>query len=796
MGVRRRARRSGSRSVSRSIAAAVCAALIATACDSQVPSGAPTTPTAPAPTEAAIAVIEVTPAAILLDEAGQTKALAATARAADGTPIPTTVTWSSSDPGVAAVDASGTVTAASAVGSAAITATVGEVASEPVIVTVATPVDGAVLVTDAQFVEGPSAVDPAAEPAADNAYEVVVSGVTGLQAGSIVINTEALPVAGEVVSATPEGANTRVRIVVVPPGELFDEVEFSDTVDLSEGPFEIPAELAAAYDVVQDGSSFTFTPKAGAASAGGATLARWNAPAAPPAVRGLGVPQGTVALPPLPPFGDCTAEAAFGSGLPVPLRLSAPPAFSVNATGTATRELTAAGTRISLAATPTLTIEAGLEIKAAFEAKVGCKVTLVTRKFRVPGWAGLFFGGDVEFGLGAELSGKVTLVNAKVGGKLEVKPTISASLDCPTGGECSLDGSVTSENKLEPVLEAPSLNQVKFEPALTFFGFVSLEAGNADIDALQFKAIEAKAGVELGASLTLEGLQIDDAGENGRSKYDVKFKGEVGPAVKLGEFLEYLGLESVELLKLGFEVPLGSSPSGTAKADRSRYLPGDTGTVTVALAPDSTMLFGLYNVDRVVVARRDGLTTEALGSVDASKGQTTFEVPITASGLVDADELFAFVVTSLLPLDPPKLELGPASWSCDVDEPLTIDSLNDDPDKIYVVFDGESDCRLVAETGDGHFPAGAGAPDVILSIDTDPRQRAWDGEDSDDEDDGQSWEMVAGSAQDIPSGRHTFRSRRVDSGTVYVIRVTVQVDLLGGDNTRMTVSEVSITLAP
>jgi hypothetical protein len=517
----------------------------------------------------------------------------------------------------------------------------------------------------------------------------------------------------------------------------------------------------------------------------------------PSTVRSLGTggAVGTQALPPLPPFSECKAELGFGSGLPVPLSLSAPPSFTFTAAGTASREITQAGTMISVQATPTFAFESALEVKAAFEAKVECKATLVTRKFRVPGWAGLFFGGDVEFGVGFEVSGEVTLASAKVGGKAEVKPVFAATLTCPTDGDCDLRGDATAETKLEPVLQAPNLNQARLKPKVNLFGFITLEAGNADIDRLQFEAIEAKAGVELEASLALEGLQIDNTdAEEGSSKYELAFKGEVGPGIKLGEFLEYLGLDTIQLLKLEFELPLGESPKGTVKADRPAYLPGDTGTVTVTLEAASTVFpssIGIYNVNRVVVVRRDGLTTEVLGSVDATEGQTVFEVPIEATGLLDADELFAFVVTKLLPLDPPKLEIGAGSFTCTEGSPATITSIDDDPDKIYVVFDGVSSCRLVSEVGDGHFP-GDGS-NVAISIDTDAGETGWDGEDSDDESDGQNWQEVGGFGQNFGSGTHTFRSRHVTTAQVYAFTVTVRVELVGGGpNTRMTVENVRI----
>jgi hypothetical protein len=779
------------RQESRWAVATLCLILTAGACDSNMPTSAPSS--APSPTSAVVSSVEVTPAAVMLTLAGESKPLTAVGRGADGTAVAGTATWASDDPAVARVDASGTVTAVAAVGSTTVTATVNGVSSLPTIVTITTPVDGAVLLTDSQIVSGPIAVDPAGEPAADAPYEVVLEGVTELSPGDIVVNTESKPVGGRVVSTTPEGDAVRVRLVVVPPGELFTAVDFKDTVDLGTGPYEVPADLAEAYDVAQTGTELTFTPRAATGAVpgpqiGSAALASWIDPGAGQAARQGGVAQGTRAL---PPFTDCTRTPSAES-LPLPLKLSAAPAFTFSTTGTVTRQVTAAGTEIAVAAEPKITFETGLEVQAAFEAKVECKRTLVVRKFRVPGWAGLFFGGDVEFGAGFEIAGKVVVLSAKVGAKAELKPTIQATLSCPAGGECALSGSATAEPKLEPTFETPDLNQLRFEPSVKLFAFVTLEAGNADVDQLQFEAIEAKAGFELAASLTFEGLQIDNRdADAGRSKYKLAFKAEVGPGIKLGEFLGSLGLSAVTLLKLEFEVPLGTSPAGSMTADRPRYLPGDTATVTVTLDQASTIFpssIGLYNVDSIAIVRRDGLSTQTLAEVDATEGRTTYDIAFNVPALVDADDLYAFVVTRI-PL-PVKLELGEGSFACAEGASLAIDSIDDDPDKIYLVYDGGSECRLVAEIGDNHFP-GDGS-DVVLSLDTDPRELEWDGEPTDDDSDGTSWQAVSGYAQNIASGTHTFRSRHVATGSVYEITITVRVESLGGGNTRMTVSDVKI----
>jgi hypothetical protein len=193
---------------------------------------------------------------------------------------------------------------------------------------------------------------------------------------------------------------------------------------------------------------------------------------------------------------------------------------------------------------------------------------------------------------------------------------------------------------------------------------VTAELGNADIEQLQFKAIEAKVGAKLGASYTLEAVQIDNLDPvDGRSRYTLTIEGEVGPGIKLGEFLEHVGLDEFVPLQLTFTLPLGESPTGSVTADRASYLPGERVTVRVRLDPASTRFPAgtLYNVNRIVVLRQDGpFSTQALATQSASGGQTDFTLAFDSPGLVNATDLFAFVVPRFLPLDPPKLEIGRA----------------------------------------------------------------------------------------------------------------------------------------
>ena len=105
---------------------AILAVGLALACGSDQPTEPDTT----------VASVEVAPSAGTLVSFGESMQLSATARNASGTAVVAAFTWTSSDPSIASVNASGSVIAVSD-GAASIAATAAGVVSNPVTVTVA-----------------------------------------------------------------------------------------------------------------------------------------------------------------------------------------------------------------------------------------------------------------------------------------------------------------------------------------------------------------------------------------------------------------------------------------------------------------------------------------------------------------------------------------------------------------------------------------------------------------------------------------------------------------------------------
>lgn len=603
--------------------------------------------------------VEAGPAAVLLTSVGASRALSARLLDAAGAPVPGAISWSSSDPAAVAVDASGNVRALVAAGSARVTASSGALPSATVLVTIAQPVAGAQLLADSQIVAGPTPIDTNADPSVGNPYEVLLRGVPTLAVGSLVIASESANVAGRVLSAQPEGGDQRVRLVTVPPTQLFTAFAFRDTIDLGSLGLVIPDEIAARYDVVQNGRTYVFTPRPGV------THERER-------------PTALGETPPPPPFSKCerVPDFAEGTGLPLPLALSIPPTFEVTVDGSVLREATSAGTRITLTGQPKFKLSSVIEIRAAFEGKITCKLTVGrTPPFRAPGWASAL-GGEVEFGAGFEVGGKLTVASAKLGAAVKLDTAMNAVLDCPAAPAlCSLTGTATGESTFEPQFTAPALEQAQVEATLSLFGFASLDLGSADFQALQLNAIEVKMGPEFSGALTAEALQIANLdADTGRSKYALAFKSEVGPGVKLGTILAALGASEAAPLKLAFSGDLGGSPKSTSVvADRARYLPGERANVVVKLDTASTRFPQelLYNVERVELRRNSGLFgTEVLAQQNASEGQTDFELAFDSPGLIDVGEIFAFVFTKALPFLPVSFELAAATAAVAAPAPI------------------------------------------------------------------------------------------------------------------------------
>jgi hypothetical protein len=616
------------------------------------------------PTQATPARIEVAPGTVLLTERGATKALVARVFDATGNPIQAKVEWTSSRPSQIAVDAAGTVTAAGSGGSSQVTARIGTLASPPLVV-VHTPVPaGAVLVTDANIVGDPVETDPDAPAQVGATYVVRLSGMAAPRVGALLINTEAKPVAGRVTRVETSNGEHRVTLALVTAPEMFPNLALDESIDLNLAEVEVPAALREQYDIRRDGNTFTFVPKPGQFTVAAAGTGGRKAIAATGGrAQAAATPVGTAAL---PPFTNCeTTLLGAGGAAGLPVGLSLPPQFTFLLNNRLDVKYSSATglERFVIHGEPSFTINGGLRALVAFEGKVTCEVELLIIRIPVGGPLSLIIGGLVPVGVGVELAGKVTVASMGISTNVVGKTTVDVGISCPGGGDCSLVNTFGPVDiKPVPVIDVPSIGDLRLEPSASVYGFVKASIGNPLLKSLRFDALSVKAGAAARASLAPMSTQIADPLY--KSDYKLLTELRAGAGTQLSGLAAMLGLRAISGVDLLVNTTLASSPLGTVTADRPLFARGDTVNVSVQLDPTKIEFppaLGPYNVNEIVLVRRVDITTQQeLARVTAASGQTQFDIPFVAADAGRADEVFAFVVTALAPVDFLALELGPA----------------------------------------------------------------------------------------------------------------------------------------
>ncbi len=380
-------------------------------------------------------------------------------------------------------------------------------------------------------------------------------------------------------------------------------------------------------------------------------------------------PVGTSAL---PPFTNCeTTITGSGPGAPLPIVLSAPPLFSVSINPTLDFKYNAAGAqgveRFIVRAKPTIKVEGGVNVVAAFEGKVECKADLFVFRVPVGGPLALIIGGLVPVGVGFEAGGKITLATMGIGSKVELSADAKAGFSCVGGGfDCSLEtGLDIAPPKFTPTLNAPSIGDVRLEPKFSAFGFVDASVGNPFFKSLRFNFIKIKASADLLGSFALKQSQLADPLY--KSDYKLQLKAGVTAGSNLSEALRLFGLFSINAVELAITTDIAKSPgalvTGAVVADKDTFVTGDTVNFTVKLDPatvDFLPVIGPYNVKKIQLVRDQTGTPTVVGSVDAAPGQTVFTIAFTAPNAGTTSQFSAFVVTTLLPLDFLALEVGSA----------------------------------------------------------------------------------------------------------------------------------------
>lgn len=616
--------------------------------------GGDTQDATPPPAAAQVVRVELSPPALLFTAAGQNQRLRLRAFDDQGREITgVTATWSSSRESEVGVDASGTVSARAAVGSGQVTASVNGVTSAPVLVSVARPAEGVVLLADSQIAGTPVAVDPNAEPDVDNPYEVLLTGIAAPAPGTLLLGREGIALGGEVVQATPEAGGVRVRLQPVPLARLMQTAQLKEEIDLRGLPLQLPPEVAALYSVERQGDEYVFTPRAGALAS--------------PAARGT---KRALALHPFN-LGPFKCEVATPE---LPVSLSQPALFSMKFEPRYIVDYDQAKglQRLLLSADTSFKLKANLQLNAAALVNVTCETTLYQRLAPLPGWAGLILAGELKAGVGFELEGSVTVPVLGAELTAESKGPMEVGVDC-TSGTCVLARRWDPETKndLRFITPSQALANARSELFVFGYGFGKLKAGLTLVDQARVDVVTARGGLKLEAQLAPEATQLAPvpAGQTDyRSEIKLHALAEVAAgSINRGDsglrkLLQRLGVFRVNLLKAQISKPLGVSPKGAATVDRGAFADGDALTFKVQIDPQTADFPGLgYNVRRVRILRTaDGLLPREVARIEATPGQTAFELRWVAEGTAgESGGGFAAFVDTVLPV-PVGLELGPA----------------------------------------------------------------------------------------------------------------------------------------
>ena len=164
------------------------------------------------------------------------------------------------------------------------------------------------------------------------------------------------------------------------------------------------------------------------------------------------------------------------------------------------------------------------------------------------------------------------------------KTTVDVGISCPAGGDCSLVNTYGPVDlKPVPVIDVPSLGDLRLEPLLSIDAFVKASIGNPFVKKLRYDALGVKVGAAARASFAPMSTQIADPVY--KSDYKLLTELRAGAGTQLSGLAAMLGLRAISFVDLLLSNTLASSPLGTVEADKSAFLRGDTVNFSVKLDP-------------------------------------------------------------------------------------------------------------------------------------------------------------------------------------------------------------------
>ena len=598
-------------------------------------------PPAPPPAAAGpLARIEISPPGGLLVGTTERRTLSIRGFDANGREVQipdTELSVTSSSPASIEVNRSGNgfeIRAVAPVGTAVLNAAVGTIRAKPAVFYAAEPVAGAVLVSDAQVRAAPVAVDPSARGGLGWRYRVTLTGVGTPAAGSILLGTGTLPIAGRVVSSTPSATSaneTDVVLEVLALPALFRNMNMS-------------------LQLTPEQTNALFVPNPRLATNTGKQSTHSK-----------------VSLSAIECKGDSPALAALTGELEVKVDRELSLDHQLEIVNGSVRNA-----RLIVSGNYSGSGKAVMNLGATVTGGVGCELELGAIPIPITGPLSAFIAPVIPIRFKAELGAQIQVNLFTVSAEIKQSAQTRFGFEWKAsseGGQLEGIKSLTlSDPEVTRNVSFPTDASARVKATL-FAGLASgLSVGNALV---KLDAIELTAGPEFEAKFG--GLADAASDAVYTTEYELKAKAAVGPGGDIAEVIRLLlGSSRAIDLSLKWERSIGKSPGATAvSTEKSTFNAGETVRFDVELNPQSVNfpLVG-YNVTEVRIYRLPNVAGASAEQIAAatptSEAQTSFQINWVADRAGSVDDagrpnFFAFVVekplaliTGILPF-----ELGP-----------------------------------------------------------------------------------------------------------------------------------------
>jgi hypothetical protein len=647
-------------------AGALLASVGGSGCDAREKCVAPARPSSPGET-LEIAAVEVVEKGFTLTAAGQQRPLSALVYDRRGNVVDVPVTWASSRPDVLALGPTGMATAGATTGITQVVAEVGGVRSAPVMALVAPVAPGAVLVDDGDVVGDPMPADPLAPTGPTNRYALTLRGPAPA-VGAILVGTGSKPVAGRVLAVQTFGNEHRVTLEIVPLREMFPNLTFDETIDLSTAALVLPQGILADYDVSRQGSRVTFTPRPVATKRLRSAIPRVLEKAA-----GYTDPfadDGDPNAPPNPfertwnPIGPifCKGSATNLGDLTELFSIKTPPTYGVNfPLGVQIAHSAERGfERAVISGALEGSIEIGIGLQLGLQASLDCRVDAGDLDIPWPGPIGLAIGNKLKLSAGIKAEPKVTVASVGVGLKGTAARTgMQLGIACDQGDCDPVHTWGTFSASVEPTWDIPG-DEFRVELPVQLYLRGVMKFGVREVSFLQMKLATIVAGPKMEGNFAPKWAQASD--RNYKSSYAITVPASIeleGEQV-LSAIAARLGVRKINPLSANFSLAVSGSPTGTVNVKSAVFATGERVETRVSFDAASVYaLLGLgYTIDKVSLVHFDGnLTVTPLQEIVAQEGQTQFDFDFEAPLAGRSEQVFAFVTSRLLPSFLP-LEVG------------------------------------------------------------------------------------------------------------------------------------------